>query len=198
MSTQPRTFEDAFAAAIRPDRELTVSEWADEHRILNSRSSPEPGKWHTERTPYLRDIMDALSPTSAWETVVLMAGSQIGKTECGNNWLGYSMHVAPGPMLAVQPTVEMAKRNSKQRIGPLIDSCDVLRTLVQNPRDRRAALNNLLAKEFPGGLLVMTGANSSKGLRSMADRISRTAARTIPSIFQSIVVSGGVSSPDIG
>jgi len=30
---------------------------------------------------------------------------------CGNNWIGYVIHHAsPGPMLAVQPTVELAKR----------------------------------------------------------------------------------------
>jgi phage terminase large subunit GpA-like protein len=72
-------------------------------------------------------------------------------------------------MLAVQPTVEMAKRNSKQRIDPLIEESDVLRDLVSNPRSRDSG-NTMLAKEFPGGILVMTGANSAVGLRSMAAR----------------------------
>jgi hypothetical protein len=54
--------------------------------------------------------------------------------------------------------------------GPLIEDCPVLRPLVMNPQDKRGGGNNLLAKEFPGGILAMTGANSSKGLRSMAAR----------------------------
>src|SRR2546422_4362874 len=33
--------------------------------------------------------------------------SQIGKTESGNNWMGYVIHRSPGPMLMVQPTVEV-------------------------------------------------------------------------------------------
>ena len=37
----------------------------------------------------------------------------------GNNWIGYIIHHAPGPMLAVQPTVELAKRFSQQRVDPL-------------------------------------------------------------------------------
>ncbi len=40
------------------------------------------------------------------------------------------IHHAPGPMLAVLPTVEMAKRNSKQRIDPLIEEGAALRKLV--------------------------------------------------------------------
>ncbi len=72
-------------------------------------------------------------------------------------------------MLAVQPTVEMAKRNSKQRIDPLIEESAALRELVSDPRSRDSG-NTMLAKEFPGGILVMTGANSAVGLRSMAAR----------------------------
>jgi phage terminase large subunit GpA-like protein len=113
--------------------------------------------------------MDCLSPGSPVETVVLMKGSQIGGTECGNNWIGYVIHQAPGPMLVIQPTVEMAKRNSKQRIDPLIEESHVLRGLVSDPRSRDSR-NTMLAKEFPGGILVMTGANSAVGLRSMAAR----------------------------
>ena len=98
-----------------------------------------------------------------------MKGAQIGGTECGNNWIGYIIHQAPGPMMAIQPTVEMAKRNSKQRIDPLIEESEVLRELVSDPRSRDSG-NTVLSKEFPGGVLVMTGANSAVGLRSMAAR----------------------------
>jgi phage terminase large subunit GpA-like protein len=113
--------------------------------------------------------MDCLSPSSPIERVVFMKGSQIGGTEAGNNWIGYIVHQAPGPMMAVQPTVEMAKRNSKQRIEPLFEESRVLKALVREPRSRDSG-NTVLAKEFPGGVLVMTGANSAVGLRSMAVR----------------------------
>ena len=153
----------------RPDSRLTVSEWADKNRMLTTRSSPEPGPWRTSRTPYLRAVMDALSPGDPAEIVVLMSGSQVGKTETGNNWIGYSIHMAPGPMMAVQPTTDMAKRNSKQRIAPLIEDCPALRGRVKEARSRDSG-NTVLAKEFPGGILVMVGANSAKGLRSMPAR----------------------------
>ena len=86
-------------------------------------------------------------------------------TEAGNNWIGFAIHHAPGPMLAVQPTVELAKRNSRQRIDPLIDESPELRERVKPARSRDAG-NTMLSKEFAGGILIMTGANSAVGLRS--------------------------------
>jgi len=170
---RPRSAEEiygeSFDQGLRPDPLLTVSEWADRHRRLSGRASSEPGPWRTRRTPYLREIMDCLSPTSKIERVVVMKGAQLGLSECGNNWIGYVIHHAPGPMLAVLPTVEMSKRNSKQRINPLIEESPVLRRLVAPSRARDSG-NTVLVKEFPGGVLAMTGANSAVGLRSMPVR----------------------------
>ena len=133
----------AWREGLTPDPLLSVSEWSDRHRVLSSKASAEPGRWRTGRTPYLKAIMDSLSPTSPVERVVFMKAAQLGATEMGSNWIGYVIHHAPGPMMAVWPTVEMAKRNSKQRIDPLIEE---------------------------SGVLVMTGANSAVGLRSMPVR----------------------------
>jgi phage terminase large subunit GpA-like protein len=159
----------AFRRGLKPDPLLTVSQWADQHRRLSTKSASEPGPWRTSRTPYLREIMDCLSPRSPVERVVFMKGSQLGATECGNNWIGYVIHHAPGPMLSVLPTVEMAKRTSKQRLEPLIDESPALRERIKPPRARDSG-NTIMAKEFQGGVLVLTGANSAVGLRSMPVR----------------------------
>jgi len=161
--------ERAWREGLTPDPLLSVSEWADRHRMLSSKASAEPGRWRTSRTPYLKAIMDCLSPTSPVERVVFMKGAQVGATETGSNWIGYVIHHAPGPMMAVWPTVEMAKRNSKQRIDPLIEESPVLSELIAPARSRDSG-NTILAKEFRGGVLVMTGANSAVGLRSMPVR----------------------------
>ena len=42
----------AWRRGMRPDPDLTVSEWADAHRMLSSRASAEPGQYRTSRTPY--------------------------------------------------------------------------------------------------------------------------------------------------
>ncbi len=159
----------AWCDGLTPDPDLTVSAWADTHRILSPRGANEAGPWRTSRTPYLQELMDALSPRHPAQRVVFMKGSQLGASEGGCNWIGYVIHHAPGPMLAVQPTVELAKRFSQQRIDPLIDESPSLRKKVAPARSRDAG-NTVLSKEFPGGILVMTGANSAVGLRSMPVR----------------------------
>ena len=159
----------AFTAAIRPDPALTISQWSDQYRILSRVSAGEPGRWRTSRTPFLREIMDCLSPSSPYSRVVFMKPAQIGGSEVLLNMLGYIIHYAPGPVMLVEPTVELAKRFSRQRIAPLIENASVLAERVSDPRERDSG-NTILAKEFPGGVLVATGANSSVGLRSMPAR----------------------------
>ena len=161
--------ERAWRDGLTPDPLLSVSEWSDQHRMLSSKASAEPGRWRTSRTPYLKEIMDCLSPNSPVDRVVFMKAAQLGATEMGSNWIGYVIHHAPGPMMAVWPTVDMAKRNSKQRIDPLIEESAALRELISPARSRDSG-NTILAKEFRGGVLVMTGANSAVGLRSMPVR----------------------------
>ncbi|MCC3862633.1 phage terminase large subunit family protein [Emcibacteraceae bacterium Y4] len=161
--------EQAWLGGLEPDPFLTISEWSDRYRYLSPKSAAEPGRWRTERTPYLREIMDMLSSHEPVQRVIFMKGAQIGGTEAGNNWIGYVIHMAPGPMMAVAPTVEMAKRNSKQRIDPLLEDSKELKARVKPSRSRDSG-NTVLSKEFPGGVLVMTGANSAVGLRSMPAR----------------------------
>ncbi|MFC3118921.1 phage terminase large subunit family protein [Jhaorihella thermophila] len=159
----------AWSAGLAPDPALSVSDWADAHRVLSSRAASEAGPYRTARTPYMRAIMDALGPHHPAKRVVFMKSAQVGATEAGNNWLGYCIHMAPGPILAVQPTVDLAKRLSQQRIDPLIEESPVLRERVAPSRSRDAG-NTVLAKRFPGGQMILTGANSAVGLRSMPAR----------------------------
>ena len=50
----------AWLGGLAPDPPLTVSQWADRHRILSSRAASEAGRYRTARTPFMRAIMDAL------------------------------------------------------------------------------------------------------------------------------------------
>ena len=159
------TWRTALMDGLRPEQALTVSEWADKHRRLSSKASAEPGPWRTNRTPYLREPMDCLSSTSSVQRVVMMFAAQTGKTEAGANWLGYVIDHAPGPMLLVQPTVEMAKRLSKQRLESLITETPVLAEKIAPSRSRDSG-NTMFAKDFPGGMMLLTGSNSATGLRS--------------------------------
>ena len=156
--------------ALEPDPEMTISEWADKFRMLSSKSSAEHGQWRTARTPYLRDIMDDLSPSSDVQRVVVKKASQMGLTEVANNVIGFYVHQAPCPILFVQPTTDLARRYSSQRVRPMFTESPSLAHLLRG-NYKRDKSNSVLFKEYPGGILALTGANSPVGLSSMPIRI---------------------------
>jgi len=158
-----------FLRELRPPRRLTISEWADEHRWLSKKESAQPGPWRTSRTPYLREIMDSLSPFDPAEIVAAMKGAQLGFSEVGNNWLGYIIDHEPGPMLYVLPTIELAQRASKTRIASMIASTPPVAAKVREPRSRDSS-NTIMMKEFDDGVLMITGANSAAGLSQASVR----------------------------
>ena len=155
--------------AIAPAPRVSVAEWADAHRKLPTKGAAEPGQWRTSRVPYLRGIMEALSPSHPAQEVVFCKSVQAAGTECGNNWVGWFIDTQKAPMMVVQPTLEMAERWSKQRLAAMIEDCPTLRDKVRPSRERDSG-NTTLLKEFTGGVLVMAGANSAAGLRSMPVR----------------------------
>jgi len=135
--------------ALQPDPYLLVSEWADKYRILSNKASGEPGPWRTDRTPYLRDIMDALSPTSPYERVVFMKGAQLGATEAGLNWVVYVIDIAPKPTMIVWPTDQNIKDNSQIRLKPLLEDCPTIAKKISEQHGTRDPANNTFLKEFP-------------------------------------------------
>lgn len=157
---------EVAARVFAPRRRLTVSQWADEHRMLTSKASSEPGPWRTSRVPPAREIMDCLSVTSPVRSVTLKKASQLFGTEIGLNWIGYVMDHAPAPMLVVVPTLDVRERWVKQRLDPLIEETPALARIFDSKR-RRAKSNSEGIKDYPGGLLILGGANSPASLSSM-------------------------------
>ena len=74
------------------------------------------------------------------------------------------MKRAPAPILIVEPTIDVAKKISKQRIKPMLEATPALHGLVKESRHRDSG-NTMLSKEFAGGDLVVVGANSGVGMR---------------------------------
>ena len=111
--------DDLVASLLRqflaPPPLYSVTTWSERHRILSGKDSAEPGPYRVARTPYACEPMDCLGQQSQVTDVVLMWGAQTSKTTIGSNWLGYLIDTNPGPIMIVQPTIDMAKRYSRQR-----------------------------------------------------------------------------------
>ena len=163
--------------ALRPLPNLSVSDWADSYRMLSAEASAEPGRWRTDRAPYQREIMNAFTQYKIWK-IAVMSASQIGKSDIMNNVIGRYSHLAPAPIMMIQPTIEMAQDYSKSRIAPMIRDTKVLREIYRDVKTRETG-NTILSKIFPGGRLIMGGANSPAGLASrpikilLADEVDR-------------------------
>jgi len=163
-------------SVLKPPPEMTLSEWADEYRVLSAESSAEPGRWHTDKAPYQREIMDAIGDART-RRVVIMCAAQLGKTELLLNILAYFMAYSPAPILVMQPTLDMGQTFSKDRLAPMIRDTPALRDLVDIKS--RYSGNTILKKNFPGGHVTIVGANSAAGLASrpikvlLADEVDR-------------------------
>lgn len=152
-------------SGFEPPEDLTVSEWADKYRFLSPEASAEPGLWRTSRTPYLKEIMDAVTDPNC-ERITVKSSSQLGKSEFENNVLGYIMDQDPGSTLFIQPTLDDARKFSRQRIAPMIRDSPKLRKKVREVRQGRDNTATVLQKSFPGGMLTITGSNAASALAS--------------------------------
>lgn len=149
-------------AGLRPPPEMTISQWAEKYRVLAGSASSEPGRWSNERTPYLVEIMDELSPQSSATDVVFMKGSQIGGTEVLINTALYYIKHCPSPIGAFQTTEQTAKRFLKQRMNPAFAAMGMEDIFYGD---------EMYLKEFPGGVLVTGWSNSPSHFRSAPFRI---------------------------
>jgi phage terminase large subunit GpA-like protein len=138
---------------------MTVSEWANENRILDSKTSPLPGPWRTYRTPYLREPMDMFRTRSV-DKITLCFGTQLGKSESLLNMIGYAIDQDPGSMLVVYPTDELAKSISKNRLTPMVLHSECL------SRKWDSDASEILELQFLGMVIALVGANSPSKLAS--------------------------------
>ena len=151
-------------SGMTPPDDLTVSQWAEAKRRLSAESAAEPGPWRTERTPYLREPMDAFTDPKV-RHIVMVAASQVGKSEFLNNCIGYIIDEDPGSILFIHPTTIDAQEYSKLRIAPMLRDSPALRQKIAAPKSRDSH-NTILQKAYPGGILTMCGSTEAHALAS--------------------------------
>ncbi|EYD71799.1 Phage terminase, large subunit [Limimaricola hongkongensis DSM 17492] len=154
---------------MTPPPKLTLSEWADENRVLSAESSAERGRWRTSRAEFQRGIMDAITDPKA-HTVVVRKPAQVGWTEIINNVVGYFVDRDPASILIMQPTVKMAETWSKKRLTPMLRDTPCLRGKIKDAKSRDSD-NTILEKGFPGGYMAIVGANTPNDLASRPIRV---------------------------
>lgn len=143
---------------LSPPEQLTVSEWAEQYRMLDSKSSAMPGPWSNEVTPYLVGVMDEFNNYET-EQIVFVKPTQIGGTEALQNMIGYIVAQDPAPTMIVYPTDTLAKSVSENRLQPMLRATpEIARKFDEN--------SSLLELQFDNMYLTLVGSNSPSGLAS--------------------------------
>ena len=143
---------------LRPPEQLTVSEWAEEYRMLDMKSSAMPGPWSNDVTPYLVGVMDEFNNYET-EKIVFVKPTQVGGTEALHNMIGYIVAQDPSPTMIVYPTESLAKSVSENRLQPMLKATPELKSKFDEN-------SQLLELQFEGMYLTLAGSNSPSGLAS--------------------------------
>lgn len=154
--------QSAWADAWTLPPRQTVSEWADDKRVIAKGSGAEPGKWRTSRNPILREIQDCLSDHSPIRKVDFMKSAQIGATEVGINWTSYVIDRGADSMIVAQPVKDLARSWSASKFDPAVLEMECIQEKLHT--------DNTLEKRYPGGTLWVIWSNSAKQLRQRTAR----------------------------
>ena len=153
---------------LPPAADQTVSQWADANRMLSGKSSSEPGPWRTDRTPYLRQIMDDLSaPAAPCGEVVVMFAAQLGKSRPATTGWATSSTTSPAPSCACSHHRHGQSDSAASASPPCWRNARLRRKVRENHWPRRPTPPD---EDFAGGVLVVSGANGAASLRSMPVR----------------------------
>lgn len=157
------------AALVKPAiNHMLVSEWAETHRTLPSDLSPLPGAFRWDVCPYMREIADCLSENSPVQEVAVMKGARICFTTAVlENWIGYVVDVAPGPMMFISGDKGMAETSIELKIDRMIESAGLGGKIFaqSDKKSNKKTGDTKSKKEFPGGFLLAVGPNVGAKLR---------------------------------
>lgn len=148
---------------LRPPENLTVSEWAEKHRVLDDKTSAIPGKWDNDMTPYLVEIMDQVN-NPVTEEIIFVKPTQVGGTEALQNMVGYVAMQDPSPTMIVYPTKDLAESISENRLQPMMRNSPGLARVFRDNQSSKLEL------QFSNMYLTLAGSNSPSSLSSKAIR----------------------------
>ncbi len=160
----------AFFQGLKPIPITTCDVWADSNYFLTSDTSAEPGRFDTSRVPWVREPMQALSPNSPVNEVIVMKGIQLAFTTMGMAIMGAYADLNPCPVMYVMPSLDIAKEFSGTRIDSMIDNSPALKKIFADKKERDSG-NTQFLKKFRGGFWKFCGSNSAASLRSRAARL---------------------------
>lgn len=162
------------AILSRPTKRSTPDEWARENRIYPP-SSDRPGPRDPTLTPYVVDFTRAFAEPH-YETVVLVCGSQMGKSEAVLDVIGQRFDQRPVPAIYVGPSQDFLKDEIEPRVVALIDQAPTLTKKVSRGKKQtkfRKVIGGVsLRLIWAGSATQLSGTTAGLAMVDELDRMS--------------------------
>ena len=153
--------------------DISPSDWAEKRRFMTSNVSAFEGPFTYDRTPYLKEPVNCLSPSHPARKIAVMKGAQIGfSTGVIENGIGWIISEQPGPIFMLTATQTLSKVSAETKIDQMIQSCgltDYIRPNVVKKKNQRTG-DTSKSKEFAGGMLLMGETGNHKSIRQVSMR----------------------------
>lgn len=139
LKASPEAWLSSFAAvcaeAIKPRDFRRPSDWASESIIFSSPKDPIQGRLDLDRSPFLRDPIDAwdLSDVTGTREVTFVAPEQLGKTIIAYSGALWAAIHRPGICLIYYTSDEKARQANELKLKPIIHNVRELRSLLDMP-----------------------------------------------------------------
>ncbi len=144
------------------------AKWAQAKRYLARGESPlsqqQATKYDFKDTPWCEEICEGAIRPDVQKTV-LWCGSNMGKSSCFLNVLGWIIEEAPGHVLWALKTQGQMDEISKKTIAPFLAATPSLNNVISPPKSRDSG-NTISIKLFPSGSLSMIGTETIVGFRA--------------------------------
>lgn len=144
----------SWFALFRPPARPPLSAWARQHARLDDGSPFRP-------FPFQTGMMDAFTDPGVRQ-ITVMKSSRVGYSKIVQCYLGYCITQDPRHIAIWQPTIEDADHYGKTDVAQLFDIDAISEVLPQKSRDGD---NTVRFKAWPGGSLLLRGANAAKEFR---------------------------------
>ena len=177
-SSERRALLAALGRGLKPSPIVSPADWGRENFIVSV--GPQKGKrLDLSLTPHVIEPLEMLRVDSPWTVIAVKKSGQSAFSTTGLVWLFCLIATSPDDMMIVQPSLAAAKDFNSERLDPAIKAIKAVASKVRAQKSRDADGSKTLEKKFPGGRLVLTGANSSTDLSAktirfaLADEVDR-------------------------
>lgn len=163
---------DMVAKMTNEYQTQTPSKWAEDKRVLPRSTTPQPGPFSWEPTPYWVEVIDCLDPEDPTRFVIVQKGAQVAATvgileTAIGYYIDYIKHM---PILFFTADKELADQRVDENLVPMLQHSGMSHLIQANDemRANKRGLTNRKISWAGGGYMLPLGAINASKMRSVS------------------------------